>query len=227
MRLSVVVPAFNEERTIGSVLQRVITTPYEKDIIVVDDGSTDGTPRILAEFQAKHPSVTVLRHPQRRGKGAALRTAFAKVAGDMVIIQDADGEYQPEEYGELLRPIERGWADVVYGSRFLGVHRVFLSSHRMGNWLVNAVANVLYDATLGDLETGFKVFRREVLERFALRSDDFRIDVELTAKVFRRNFRVYEVPISYSGRSYAEGKKVTWKDGVLALWALFEFRFRD
>ena len=145
-----------------------------------------------------------------------------------MIIQDADGEYQPEEYPELLRPIRRGWADVVYGSRFSGAHRVFLFSHRIGNWLVNTLANLLYDTTLQDLETGFKAFRREALQQvLPLRSNDFRIEVELTAKVFRRGFRVYEVPISYSGRSYAEGKKLTWKDGVLAVWALVMFRFVD
>ncbi len=227
MRLSVVVPALNEERTLGEVLARVFATPYDKEVIVVDDGSTDGTPRLLAELQIAHPELMVLRHPQRQGKGAALRTAFGKATGDVVIIQDADGEYQPEEYARLLWPIERGWADVVYGSRFIGAHRVFLFSHRVGNWIVNTLANILYDTTLGDLETGFKVFRREVLQALTLRSSDFRIEVELTAKIFRRQYRVYEVPISYSGRSYAEGKKLTWRDGVLAVWALIEFRFCD
>lgn len=227
MKLSIVIPSLNEARTIRAVLERVAATPYEKEIIVVDDGSTDHTPQILQEFSAHIHPLVMLRHPQRQGKGAALRTGFARATGDVVIVQDADGEYHPEEYGELLRPIRRGWADAVYGSRFSGTHRVFLFSHRLGNWLVNSMANLLYDATLEDLETGFKAIRREVLQSFRLRSNDFRIEVELTAKLFKGRFRVYETPISYSGRSYAEGKKLTWKDGVLALLALVDFRLRD
>ena len=226
MRLSIVIPVFNEERTVKPLIERILASPYDKEIIVVDDGSTDATPRLLTELAAHH-SLTLLHHQRRRGKGAALRTGFAKATGDVVIIQDADGEYQPEEYGELLRPIQRGWADVVYGSRFLGTHRVFLFSHRLGNWLVNTAVNLLYDTMLSDLETGFKAFRREVLQSLTLRSNDFRIEVELTAKIFRKRYRVYEVPISYSGRTYAEGKKLTWRDGVLAIWALLEFRFRN
>ena len=226
MKLSIVIPALNEERTIRGVLERVLETPYEKEIIVVDDGSTDGTPAVLEEFRATH-GVIAFRHPSRRGKGAALRTGFAAATGDLVIIQDADGEYHPEEYPLLIRPIQRGWADAVYGSRFVGAHRVFLLSHRIGNWVVNAVANVLYDTMLSDLETGFKAIRREALQGFTLRSNDFRIEVELTAKLFKRRYRVYEVPISYSGRTHAEGKKLTWRDGFWALQALIDFRFRD
>lgn len=224
MRLSIVIPSCNEERTLRGVLEAVAATPYDKEIIVVDDGSTDATPAILREFQAVHP-VVVLRHPVRQGKGTALRDGFAKATGDIVIVQDADGEYHPEEYPLLIKPIVRGWADAVYGSRFIGSHRVFLFSHRLGNWLVNTLANILFDTTLSDLETGFKAFRREALQQFRLRSRDFRIEVELTAHLFRRGLRVYEVPISYSGRSYAEGKKLTWRDGALALLALIEFRF--
>ena len=223
MRLSIVMPALNEERTIGSVLDRVLESPFETEVIVVDDGSTDGTSAILERYRAAH-GIKVFRHPARRGKGAALRTGFAAATGDIVIIQDADGEYHPEEYGLLIDPIQKGWADAVYGSRFVGAHRVFSLSHRIGNWLVNAMANVLYDTMLSDLETGFKAFRREVLQRFPLRSDDFRIEVELTARLFRGQYRVYEVPISYSGRTYAEGKKLTWRDGFWALVALIEFR---
>lgn len=224
MRLSIVIPALNEERTIREVLARVVASPYEKEIIVVDDGSTDATPAIVEEFRARH-GVILLRHPGRRGKGAALRTGFAAATGDIILIQDADGEYHPEDYPALLLPIVNGWADAVYGSRFIGTHRVFSLSHRAGNWLVNAVANVLYDTMLSDLETGFKAIRREVLQGFPLRSNDFRIEVEMTAKLFRGRYRVYEAPIAYSGRTYAEGKKLTWRDGVLALLALFEFRF--
>lgn len=226
MKLSIVIPALNEERTLPKVLDAVLASPYEKEIIVVDDGSTDSTPKILEDFTARHGIVS-FRHAQRRGKGAALRTGFAAAKGDIVIVQDADGEYHPEEYPVLVRPIQRGWADAVYGSRFVGAHRVFLMSHRLGNWAVNVLANVLYDTTLTDLETGFKAFRREVLQGFRLRSTDFRIEVELTAKLFKGRFRVYEVPISYSGRSYAEGKKLTWRDGVWALQALIDFRLRD
>lgn len=226
MRLSIVIPALNEERTIRQVLERVLDSPYDKEVIVVDDGSSDATPTILEEFQTRH-GVIVLRHAQRRGKGAALRTGFAAASGDIVIVQDADGEYHPEEYPLLIRPIQRGWADAVFGSRFIGTHRVFLFTHRLGNWFVNALANVLYNTMLTDLETGFKAVRREVLQSFRLRSNDFRIEVELTAKLFKRHCRVYEVPISYSGRSYAEGKKLTWRDGLWAVIALLDFRLRD
>jgi glycosyltransferase involved in cell wall biosynthesis len=226
MKLSVVIPALNEERTIRGVLETVLETRYDKEIIVVDDGSTDSTPRILEEFKTSQ-GITVLRHPNRRGKGAALRTGFAAARGDVIVIQDADGEYHPEDWVHVLRPIQKGWADAVYGCRFDGARRVFLLSHRIGNWIVNTLANVLFDTTLNDLETGMKVFRREVLSRVRLRSNDFRIEVELTAKLFKHRFRVYEVPISYSGRSYEEGKKLTWRDGVLAILALVEFRLRD
>ena len=224
--LSVVVPVFNEERTIRHVIEEVFATPHEKEVIIVDDGSTDATPGILEDLHAQH-AVTILRHPRRQGKGAALRSGFAVARGDIVMTQDADGEYHPHDYDELIRPILKGWADAVYGSRFSGPHRVFSCSHRVGNWLVNALANLLYDTTLTDLETGLKAIRREVLTHCSLRSTDFRIEVELTAKLFRRGCRVYEVPISYSGRSYAEGKKLTWQDGLLALWAVLEFRLRN
>lgn len=228
MKLSIVVPALNEERTLGQVLEAVFGTHYEKEVIVVDDGSTDSTPRLLAEWKARHPrELVVIRHSARQGKGAALRDGFAATTGDVVIVQDADGEYHPDDYVHLLRPIQKGWADAVYGCRFDGARRVFLLSHRIGNWIVNAVANILFDTTLTDLETGMKAIRRDALKTFTLRSPDFRIEVELTAKLFKGKYRVYEVPISYSGRSYAEGKKLTWRDGVLALWALLVFRLRD
>jgi len=226
VKLSIIIPALNEARVIRSVLDAVLASPYEKEIIVVDDGSTDESPKIFEEYQREH-GVMVIRHEKPQGKGVAIRDGFAKATGDIVIVQDADGEYHPEEYPVLIRPIIRGWADAVYGSRFVGAHRVFLLSHRLGNWLVNVIANVLYDTTLTDLETGYKAIRREVLQQFKFRSPDFRIEVEITAKLFKKHYRVYEVPISYSGRSYAEGKKLTWKDGVLAIIALFDFRFRD
>jgi len=226
MKLSIVVPTFNEEPTLRQVLEAVLAANYEKEVIVIDDGSTDATPAILEEFR-QHHSVRVIRHARRQGKGSALRDGFAAATGDVVLVQDADGEYHPEDYVHMLRPIQKGWADAVYGCRFDGARRVFLLSHRIGNWIVNAMANLLYDATLTDLETGLKAIRRNVLQSFTLRSDDFRIEVEITAKLFKHQYRVYEVPISYSGRSYAEGKKLTWRDGVLALWALLVFRFTD
>lgn len=226
MKLSIVVPTFNEEPTLRQVLEAVLAANYEKEIIVIDDGSTDATPAILEDFRQRH-DVRVIRHAQRRGKGSALRDGFAAATGDVVLVQDADGEYHPEDYVHMLRPIQKGWADAVYGCRFDGARRVFLLSHRIGNWIVNAVANLLYDATLTDLETGLKAIRREVLQGLTLRSNDFRIEVEITAKLFKHRYRVYEVPISYSGRSYAEGKKLTWRDGVLALWALLVFRLTD
>lgn len=228
MKLSIVVPSLNEERTLDQVLEAIFATHYEKEIIVVDDGSTDATPTLLARWQANYPNeLRVIRHPMRQGKGAALRDGFAAATGDVVIVQDADGEYHPEDYIHLLRPIQKGWADAVYGCRFDGARRVFLLSHRIGNWLVNAVANILYDTTLTDLETGLKAIRLDALKTFTLRSNDFRIEVELTAKLFKRGYRVYEVPISYSGRSYTEGKKITWRDGVLAVLALIAFRIQD
>ena len=226
MKLSIVIPVLNEERTIRDVLQHVLKTHFDKEVIVVDDGSTDNTKAILETFRQR-PDIKIIHHPHRRGKGAALRTGFAEATGDVIITQDADGEYHPEEYHDLLHPISRGWADAVFGSRFIGTHRVFLFTHRLGNWIVNTVANILYDTTLTDLETGFKAIRRDLLQAMQLRSYDFRIEVELTAKLFRRRARVYEIPISYSGRTYQEGKKLTWKDGVLALIALFYFRFCD
>jgi glycosyltransferase involved in cell wall biosynthesis len=223
LRLSVIIPVLNEERYIEAVMTHVLAVPYDTEVIVVDDGSTDGTPDILERFRER-PDVRLIRHERRTGKGAAVRDGLAQATGDVVIIQDADGEYHPEDFPALLRPIRRGWADAVYGTRFSGTRRVFLFSHRVGNWLVNAVANILYDATLTDLETGYKAIKREILQEMHLQSNDFRIEVEITAKLFRNKYRVYEVPISYAGRSHAEGKKLTWVDGVRAFCALLYFR---
>ena len=226
MKLSVIVPVYNERRTILTILDRIRQVPFDKEIIIVDDGSCDGTSELLRSV-ATEPSVTVVHHEHNRGKGAALRTGLACARGDVVIIQDADLEYWPEDYPVLVDLIQRGAADVVFGSRFLGRHRVFLFTHRIGNAVVNLIANVLFNTTLTDLETGLKVFRREITKDFQLRSNDFRIEAELTAKICKRKYRLYEVPILYTGRSYDEGKKITWRDGMLALWALFRFRLAD
>ena len=226
MKLSIVIPVYNERRTIATVLERVRSAPGNKEILVVDDGSTDGTWDVLESLGAM-PGLLRLRHPQNRGKGAALRTGFARATGDIIITQDADLEYWPDDYATLVDLIQRGAADVVYGSRFIGRHRVFLFTHLVGNFLVNLVANILYNTTLTDLETGLKAFRREVLTGLVLRSNDFQIEVELTAKICKRQCRLYEVPILYTGRSYADGKKLRWPDGLWALWALIRYRIAD
>jgi len=191
--------------------------------VVVDDCSTDGTRAHLAELQ-KQCGFTLLLQPANQGKGAALRRGFAAVTGDIVAIQDADLEYSPEEFPRLAELIIEGRADVVYGSRFLGSHRVFLFTHYLGNLVLTLVTNVLYNTMLSDMETCYKVMRREVLDGLDLRSNGFGIEPEMTAKIFKRGYRVYEVPITYDGRGYDEGKKITWKDGIVALWVLFRNR---
>jgi glycosyltransferase involved in cell wall biosynthesis len=224
--LSVVMPVFNERETIEEIIGRVLAVPVRSELIVVDDCSTDGTRDILAALQARL-GFRLLLHERNRGKGAALRTGFAAVKGDVVIIQDADLEYSPEEYPDLIALICEGRADVVYGSRFLGRHRVFLFTHYLGNRLLTLLTNVLYNTMLSDMETCYKVMRAEVLTSFSLRSNGFGIEPELTAKIFKRQYRVYEVPITYDGRGYDEGKKITWRDGVVALWVLFRYRFSE
>jgi glycosyltransferase involved in cell wall biosynthesis len=221
--LSVVIPVYNERNTIDEIVRRVVAIPMRVDLVVVDDCSTDGTRGHLSELQ-KQFGFTLLLQPHNQGKGAALRRGFAAVSGDIVAIQDADLEYSPEELPTLAQLIMDGRADVVYGSRFLGQHRVFLFTHYLGNRVLTLATNVLYNTMLSDMETCYKVMRRDVLEGLDLQSNGFGIEPEMTAKIFKRGYRVYEVPISYDGRGYDEGKKITWKDGLVALWVLIRHR---
>jgi glycosyltransferase involved in cell wall biosynthesis len=227
--LSIVVPAYNEAETIVGVLRRIREVlGTEPEVLVIDDASTDGTSAILDA--AGLDGVRVIRHERNAGKGAALRTGFAAATGDIVCVQDADLEYDPSDIPSLLEPIQRGSADVVYGSRLSGgrPQRVFMFWHLVGNRFLTLLTNVLFNSTLTDMETGYKVMRREVLDGLVLRSNDFTIEPELTAKILKtRRWRVYEVPISYYGRTYAEGKKITWRHGVTAAIALFRYRFVD
>jgi glycosyltransferase involved in cell wall biosynthesis len=221
--LSVVMPVYNERTTIDAIVRRVLAVPMRTQLIVVDDGSSDGSSEVLDALQ-RELGFTLL-HQKNAGKGAALRRGFTAVTGDIVVIQDADLEYSPEEYPQLLELIVKGKADVVYGSRFLGRHRAFMFSHYVGNKLVTFATNLLYNTMLTDMETCYKMMRVEVLRSMALESNGFGIEPEMTAKIFKRGFRVYEVPITYDGRGYDQGKKITWAAGFVALWVLLKYRF--
>ena len=222
--VSIVIPVYNERAHFTALLERVLRTPLRKEIVVVDDCSKDGTRDMVKRAADEHPEVTALFHDVNRGKGAALRTGFDKARGEIVIVQDADLEYDPREYPTLLEPILDGRADVVYGSRFLsGPHRVLFFWHYVGNKLLTLYSNMLTNLNLTDMETCYKVFRTEVLRSIRLESNRFGFEPEITARVARAGWRVYEVPISYSGRDYAEGKKITWRDGVAALWHITKF----
>jgi glycosyltransferase involved in cell wall biosynthesis len=224
--LSVVMPVYNERDTVEGMVARVLAVPNLRiELIVVDDGSNDGTSDVLRALQKKYP-FKLLQKPNG-GKGSALRLGFREVTGDLVVIQDADTEYSPEELPGLIELICQGRADVVYGSRFLGRHRVFLFTHYLGNLFLTFLTNVLYNTMLTDMETCYKAMRVEVLRSFKLESEGFGIEPEMTAKIFKRGYRVYEVPITYDGRGYEEGKKITWRDGVVALWVLLKYRFTE
>jgi len=223
-----VIPVYNEVETIKEIVSRVQAVDLEKEIVIVDDGSTDGTREKLQEISLAQNNVRVFYHDRNQGKGAALRTGFEVTTGDIVIIQDADLEYDPREYPVLLEPILDGRADIVYGSRFLGgPHRVLFFWHYLGNKFLTLLSNALTNLNLTDMETCYKVFRREVLSDIQFKSNRFGFEPEFTAKIAKKDFRIYETSISYSGRTYAEGKKIGWKDGVKAIFAIVWFRFFD
>ena len=224
--LSVVMPVYNESATLEEMVERVLAVPLRLELIAVDDASSDGSREILARL-AQQRGFKVLLQDENRGKGAAVRRGIAEAGGDVIVVQDADLEYSPEEFPELIDLIVKGKADAVYGSRFLGRHRCFLFTHYLANLFLNLVTNVLYNTTMTDMETCHKAVRADVLKSLPLRSDRFGIEPEITAKLFKRGARVYEVPITYEGRDYAEGKKITWRDGFPALWALVKYRFTD
>jgi len=229
MKLSIVIPVYNEKDTLETIFRLVQETPYEKEIIAVDDASTDGSRDILNRLAENYDNVRAFYHDRNQGKGAALRTGFAQVTGDVVIIQDADLEYQPVDFPALLAPIQEGVADVVYGSRLIGgrPHRVLYFWHYMGNKVVTTLSNMFTNLNLSDMEVGYKVFKAEVLKDIVIKCDRFGVEPELTAKIAKQRCRIYEVPIQYHGRDYAHGKKITWRDGIAAVFHIIRFRFWD
>jgi glycosyltransferase involved in cell wall biosynthesis len=224
--VSFIVPAYNEAPSLEEVLRRVYALPLRAEVIAVDDGSTDHTQEILESFASSDGLIT-LRHDRNRGKGAAVRTGIGRSTGDVVVIQDADMEYDPADVPELIRPIVEGYADVVYGSRLSGgrPQRAYMFWHLLANRLLALLTNVLWNTTLSDMETGYKAFRGELVREFDLTEDDFRIEPEITANVLDRRLRLYQLPIAYYGRGYEEGKKISWRDGIPAVWTLLRLRF--
>ena len=227
LKLSIVIPIYNERETLETLIAKVNAVDYDKEILLIDDFSSDGTREVLKKYENKE-NFQVLYHDHNQGKGAALRTGFSNVNGDIIIIQDADLEYNPADYGTLIEPIMDGRADVVYGSRFLGgPHRVLFFWHSIGNMVLTTFSNMLTNINLTDMETGYKVFTKKVNDTLTFKCDRFGFEPEFTAKVAKNNFRIYEVPISYNGRDYSEGKKITWKDGVAAIWYIIKFKFTN
>ncbi len=225
-QVSVIIPVYNEVKTILEIVRRVQSQPNVGEIIIVDDCSRDGARELLQ--QTPFPdTVKVLYHEKNMGKGAAIRTGVQAATKDIIIIQDADLEYNPSDFPVVLRPILDGVADVVYGSRFLGIHRSFMLHHYLGNRFLSLMTNILYNNMLTDMETGYKAFRAPIIKSMRIRSNRFDFEPEITAKVLKRGYRIYEVPIYYAGRDYSEGKKITWRDGFAAIWALVRFRFID
>lgn len=222
-KLSVIIPVFNEEKTIREIIDLVLATPYRKEILVVNDGSTDGTADILKTVS--HPQVKILSHEKNYGKGRALQTGFSAADGDIILVQDADLEYDPSEFSILIDPILSGKADVVYGSRFAGsgAHRVLYFWHYAGNRILTLLSNLFTNLNLTDMECGYKVFKKEALEGIVINEDRFGFEPEITAKIARKKLRIYEVPVSYYGRTYADGKKIGWRDGLWALWCILRY----
>jgi glycosyltransferase involved in cell wall biosynthesis len=229
MKLSVVMPVYNEQPTLEQVIAHVLTVPLDIELICVDDGSTDRSREILERLQGTRPQLRVFLQPKNMGKGAALRRGIQESTGDFVVIQDADLEYDPSEYPLLLRPLIEGKADVVYGSRFLGSgpHRVLYFWHSVGNWILTLISNALTNMNMSDMETCYKIFRREIIQSIPIEEDRFGFEPEITVKIAKRHLRVYEVGISYWGRTYEEGKKIGWKDGVRALFCLLKYTFTE
>jgi len=238
--LSIVMPCYNEVQFLREIVRRVQAVDLgevERELILVDDSSTDGTSAIVDELEGQsslNPEakpfdrpIRISRHPVNQGKGAALRTGFALAQGDLVIIQDADLEYDPDDYPRLLNPVLKGKAEVVYGSRFTGERRNMFFHHWVGNKFLTLVTNLLFNTTLSDMETCYKLFTRQSLEGIVIKSDRFNFEPEITSKILKKGIRIYEVPISYTGREFEEGKKITWRDGLVALWCLVKFRFTD